>query len=569
MRRFPFPLLTLAAMLLAGAAAAQTYQIRQAGQALGTFQTSLTRSVSGTVSDSKLTLTGIADLSDHLVVDAAGHALDYRLEGTAHGRPITLQVAIRAHQAAVTIDQGGSKQSLDVSLPGPVYILDNSMLDGWQILASHLEPGGSGPQHFDVLVPQVVRTGTVTLTPAGKETVHLGSASVDARRYDATLDVGGAPVGLTLWLDDTGRIVAFAQPSASVRYELETPSSRAKTSAEAAAAAAARAALERHLATQRLCVREQDVQVRSTGATLAGTLSIPTAASSGRPAPGLLLLPGSGAVNRDGNAPPVLTNAMYEQLAYDLGCQGYAVLRIDKLGIGASTGDANLATLQTYAQDAAAWMALLRASPGVDRGRVGLVGHSEGGLVALYATAKGFVHPAVLVLLESPGIPMGRLVVDQLARLARLRGAAPAQVAATQEQAQQAIQAIRESTGPTLALEGGLAKNPVAAAFAHAAGLLRSEIDQDPAALAASIDVPMLVVQGGQDVQVLPRNGVALAKAAPHVTYLYFPYLEHDLYETTGSAIDHALPGPGTLLAPNLLNALHAYLAGYLMAAAR
>ncbi|MEJ2290150.1 MAG: alpha/beta fold hydrolase [Deinococcales bacterium] len=559
--------LILAWALLVGCAAAQTYQIRQAGQALGTFQLDLTRSVAGTVSDSSLTLTGVADLHDHLVVDASGHAVSYRLQGTARGTPVTIQVAIQAHQAAFTIDQGGSRHALEVPLPGPVVIIDNNMLDGWQVVASQLEADGSAPQHFDVLVPQAARTGTLAVTPAGKETVRLGDASVDAQRYHATLEVGGTRVGVTLWLGASGSIVAFAQPSASVRFDLETPASRAKASAEAAATASARATFEEHLAAQRRCVREHDVHVQSTGATLAGTLSVPTGASASRPAPALLLLPGSGAVDRHGNAPPSITNGMYQQLAYDLGCQGYAVLRIDKLGIGASTGDANAVTLGTYAHNTADWMALLRSRPGIDPRRIGLMGHSEGGLVALYATARGIVHPTAVVLLESPGIPMGTLIVDQLTRLARLRGASPDEVAATEAQARQAIEAIRASTGTALPLDGDLANNPVAAAFAHAAGLLRSEIDEDPAALAARIEVPVLVVQGGKDVQVLPRNGEALAKAAPHATYLYVPDLEHDLYETTGSAIDHASPGPGTLLATDLLDALHAYLAGYLMAA--
>ena len=569
MNRSLLPMLALTVALLIGLAAAQSYQIEQAGRTLGRFQIDLTPSVSGTVSNSTLTIEGAADLTDHLVANGAGHAVSYRLQGTANGRPITLRLVIQAHRAAFTIDQGGAKQSLEVTLPGPVFIIDNSMLDGWQIVAAQLKPGSSGPQRFDVLVPQVARTGTLTLTAAGTQSVRLGDRSVEARRYDGKLEVGGTTVGVTLWLDASGRIVAFAQPSASVRYQLETASASAKASAEALAAASARSALEQHLAKQRRCVREQQVDVHSTGATLAGTLSVPTGASSARPAPALLLLPGSGAVDRNGNAPPLITNAMYEQLAYDLGCRGYAVLRIDKLGIGASTGDANAVTLLTYAQNTAAWMALLRSTPAVDPHRIGLMGHSEGGLVALYATANGFVHPVAVVLLESPGIPMGRLIVDQLARLARLRGASPTEVAATRSQAQQAIDAIRASKGTALALTGDLAKNPVAAAFAHAAGLLRSEIDQDPAALAAHIEVPTLVVQGGKDVQVLPRNGEALAKAAPHATYLYFPHLEHDLYSTTGSAIDHASPGPGTLLAPDLLDALHAYLAGYLMAAAR
>jgi hypothetical protein len=567
MTRSALVALALTALLGMGAAAAQSYQIRQAGSMLGSFRVALTRAPGGTVSDSRLSLTGLADLSDHLVTDAAGDARSYHLEGTARGTPLTMDVVLSGAQASFTIEQGGAKQSLQVPLPGPVLILDNSMLDGWQILADRLDPGAAQPQRFDVLVPQAARTGTVSVRAAGKGSVEVGGASQSAERFDVTLNVAGQSVDLVLWLDGTGRIVAFEQPLTSLRYELETPASSAAAASAAAAARAATAALQRHLSDERACLREHVVQVHSGGETLAGTLSVPVASQAGVGAPALLLIPGSGAVDRDGNAPPLITNGMYRQFAYALACQGYAVLRIDKLGIGASSGDGNAVTLATYARNVADWVALLRARPDIDPRRVGLVGHSEGGLVALYAVANGYVDPATVVLLESPGLPLGQVIIAQLARLARLRGASASQVAAVEAQARQAVEAIRASSGTRMELTGALADNPVAAAFAHAAGLLRSEIDEDPALLASRVRAPVLVVQGGKDVQVPPRNGEALAHAAPHATYLYLPDLEHDLYEVSGDAIDHASPGPGTLLSTTLFDALHSYLAGHLLVA--
>lgn len=565
--RLPFAAVALLALaLLGGAARAQSYRIDQGGTALGTFHVALTRSVAGVTSDSKLTLSGLAELSDRLVTDAKGFARSYRLTGTARGVQLTMNVDIGTAAASFQIDQGGKKQTLQVPLSGPVVVLDNNMLDGWQIVARQLDPSDPSPQRFDVLVPQSARTGSVSFEAQGRGPVEVTGHTVEAQRYDATLDVAGHKVGLKLWLDAKGEILAFAQPSASVRFELATAASQA---AAAASASQAQAALAARLAKERRCLVEHDVTVRSTGQTLAGTLTVPTgsAARSAR-APALLLIPGSGAVDRNGNAPPVLHNAMYQQLAYALACRGFAVLRIDKLGIGASSGDANAVTLQTYARNAADWVALLRSRPDIDPARVGLMGHSEGGLVALYAAVHSSISPAVVVLLESPGRPLGPLLIDQLARLSSLRGGSAEEVATVRRQAEQAVQAVRASHGTRLDLAGALASNPVAATFAHAAGLLRSEIDVDPAALAARVRVPVLVVQGGKDVQVPTRNGEALAAAAPKATYLFFPDLEHDLYGTAGKPIDAALPGPGTLLSGALLDALGTYLTGHLMAAA-
>src|SRR5690606_17619277 len=140
-------------------------------------------------------------------------------------------------------------------------------------------------------------------------------------------------------------------------------------------------------------------------------------------APTLLVLPGSGAVDLAGNALPIIRNSGLEQLAFALGCHGYGVLRVAKLGIPPSTGDGNAVTLDTYAQNTADWLALLASHPGVDPRRLGLIGHSEGGLIALYAAATGLVDPAVLVLIAAPGRPMDVLLEEQLIARAAEGGA--------------------------------------------------------------------------------------------------------------------------------------------------
>jgi len=557
-------LVALAVLALAGTAAAQTYQISQGGKALGTFDLALTRDASGATSLSSLHLTGLADLSDRLQVGSDGHALSYRLEGTARGAPVTIEAAIQAHNAALTIQQAGHSRSLDVPLPGPVVVLDNSMLDGWQLLLDRLGPKPAGESTVDVLVPQAAATGTVTLSPEGEEDVDLGGGqSRPAERIGATMKVAGQVVKLTLWRGQDGTLLAFGQPSVGLRYQLETPASAASAAAQAASQAAAVSQLEQTLARQKQCVSERDGSVTSAGATLAGSLTVP---KSARPAPALLLLPGSGAVDRNGNVPPLLTNGVYRQLAYALGCQGFAVLRIDKLGIGASTGDGNAVTLQTYAQNVHDWMAWLRRQPGVDGTRVALMGHSEGGLIALYSVAEGYADPTAVVLLESPGMPLDAVILDQVTYQDRLKGASPQDIATTRTQLEAAIAAIKHSSGVSMELTGELASNPWAATFAHAAGLLRSEFAQDPAALASRVSAPVLVVQGGKDVQVTEANGRALAKAASHATYLFLPDLAHDLYQVRGSAIDHSLPDAGTPLSPVLIQALHTWLLGYLTA---
>src|SRR5690606_31780792 len=265
---------------------------------------------------------------------------------------------------------------------------------------------------------------------------------------------------------------------------------------------------------------------------------------------------------------PLITNAGYEQLANALGCRGYGVLRIAKLGIAPSSGDGNAVTLDTYAENTAAWLALLAMTPGVDAGRLGLIGHSEGGLVALYATAEGVIEPKTLVLLATPGRSFGVLLREQILASARRGGADQPALDRLGEQVDDVLEAIEGTTGVRLEPEGEMAErladNPVVALFAHAAGLIRSEMAQDPAALIAGLDLPVVIFQGGKDLQVLPVDGRTLAAASPTSLYLELANLSHSLIEVKGRPVEGLVPRSDDVISQTLVNALATFLNGSL-----
>ncbi len=308
-------------------------------------------------------------------------------------------------------------------------------------------------------------------------------------------------------------------------------------------------AVAARLARQAACLRAQPVAVDSTGAVLHGTLTLPR--SGAGPFSAVLLLPGSGPVDENGNAPGALGNSMYQQLAYDLTCEGYAVLRYDKLGLAPSTGNGNDVTLATYVRNTRDLVTWLARRSAINPHEIILMGHSEGGLIAL-AAAPG-LKIAGVISLEGPGEPMARIIESQAIAEAKLRGASRAQIARERAQIDATLAAIRHSHGVSLSLGGALARNPFARLFAPAAGLLRSEIDVDPAQLARAIHVPMLITQGGKDVQVLPGNGQRLARAAPQATLARFPDMTHDLIHCAGKAIACVMPQPGDLLDAHLV----------------
>lgn len=142
---------------------------------------------------------------------------------------------------------------------------------------------------------------------------------------------------------------------------------------------------------------------------LRGTIVLP--ANNG---PIILMIPGSGPTDRDGNSPLGVNAATYRLLAEGLAQQAIGSVRIDKRGMFGSQGavpDADAVTIADYVRDTDAWVNAIRARTGAKC--VWLLGHSEGGLVALAAAAT-VDHLCGLILVATPGRPLGEVLKEQL-----------------------------------------------------------------------------------------------------------------------------------------------------------
>lgn len=235
---------------------------------------------------------------------------------------------------------------------------------------------------------------------------------------------------------------------------------------------------------------EREVVTGEWLAALRGVLTLPQGAER---RPGVLILAGSGPVDRDGNAPGVANDSL-KLLAHGLADAGVISLRVDKRGVGASRWAVrreDSLRLATYADDAATWLDVLRAEPLVSR--VFVLGHSEGALVGTLAAQRRAV--AGVVLLAGAGERIGAVMARQLAA-----GAMPAP--------------LRAEAGRVLAaLEAG---QTVADVPPELAPLLRASVQPyliswmalDPVAELARVAAPVLIVQGTTDLQV----GVADAR---------------------------------------------------------
>lgn len=173
---------------------------------------------------------------------------------------------------------------------------------------------------------------------------------------------------------------------------------------------------------------------------LAGTLSLPTGRG---PFPAVVLISGSGPQTRDED---VAGFKVFRVLADGLTRQGIAVLRFDDRGVGGSSGGPAGATTADWADDALAGVRLLAARSDMASGRIGLLGHSEGALVAAMAAARSR-DVAFIVLMAGPGVNGEAIVRAQAEAIARASGATDADVARVRAQQDLLFKAVRTGEG--------------------------------------------------------------------------------------------------------------------------
>jgi pimeloyl-ACP methyl ester carboxylesterase len=246
---------------------------------------------------------------------------------------------------------------------------------------------------------------------------------------------------------------------------------------------------------------DESIKIPSNGFNLAGTLSRP-AQSTGARLPAVVLVGGIGPTDRDSLAfgVPILG-----ELAAALADAGSIVVRYDKRGIGQSGGRAESASLADYADDVRAAIKALADRKDVDPKRIAVVGHGEGGTIALIAAAKD-KRIAAVVLAATPGATGADIVLAQQQRLLNRLKLSPEERQAKVEAQKQINQAVM--TGKDLD------KLPPAVRRTVDNAEFQSILASDPAKLIKDVPQPLLIVQGELDAQVEPQNADLLEALA-------------------------------------------------------
>ena len=280
-------------------------------------------------------------------------------------------------------------------------------------------------------------------------------------------------------------------------------------------------------------ISERAFSVGSGERALPGTLTLPNGAG---PFPAVVLVHGSGPQDRDETIGP---NRPFLDIARGLADNGIAVLRYEKrtkarpqdFAGGQYTMD------EETTNDAVAAVAALRATPGIDPDRIYILGHSQGGMLApRIAQHSGKV--AGLILLAAPARSLLTILPEQNHYLLNADGNITAQEQQFLDQLQQMIANVRSDA--TIA-----DKDTPLGLPAH---YWRTFDKIDPVADAQSLTLPMLLLQGGRDFQVIDTDWQLWRKAfadAPRATFHHYPALNHlgIAGEGAGSLDEYQKPG--------------------------
>ncbi len=292
---------------------------------------------------------------------------------------------------------------------------------------------------------------------------------------------------------------------------------------------------------------------------LAGTLTIPRQEG---PFPAVLLISGSGPQDRDET---LFGHHPFLVLADYLTRRGIAVLRVDDRGIARSTGDFAQATSEDFASDVLAGVEYLKSRKEIDPEKIGLIGHSEGGMIAPIVAVQSS-DVAFIILMAGTGLTGEEILYLQAALIARVAGANDEIIAKNLSLQEQLFTVLKEEPDDTVAekrlrsiyedtiSERKLSEKEKEIAEANIEAEIKSILSPwfryfltyNPSPTLIKVKCPVLAINGEKDLQVPPKENLAAIEEAlkaggnKNYTIKELPGLNH-LFQTaqTGSLSEY------------------------------
>src|SRR5215203_1794106 len=440
--------------------------------------------------------------------------IELSIDASVGSRSLGLKTSFGLTTAINEITQGTTTNSKTDQVSARTVVVPNGFFGAYEALAARLAGATVGAEIPLYVAPQVEIKAIVKGTDS--QQLQGSGNTVATTVYELSMQNPGGAVVARVAIDSAGRLARLDIAAAGlsiVRSDLASVAVRQQTTRNST---------------------DADVMIPALGFNLAATVTMPTPAAGRLRHPAVVLVPGSGPIDREEN---VYGIPIFTQLAGALAERGYLVVRYDKRGIGQSGGRIERATIQDFADDVLSVVKWLGKRKDVDKRRISIAGHSEGGAIAMIAGSKED-EIASLVLIGAPGLKGSELILEQQGHgldALQLPEADRAAKVDLQKRIQTAVM-----TGVGLdGLPEDLRKQADTPWF-------RSLLLFDPSEAMKKVKQPVLILQGEFDRQVPPHHAQKLAemararkKAAP-VEVLLLPRVNHLLvHATTGEVSEY------------------------------
>ena len=524
----------------AGQATPANFTVFMSGATTGSEQVTVTASAEGWTIKATGRLGVPVNLSTsrfEVRYDRDWKPLSLEIDAALRGQPLILRTVFANGKATSSLIQGGQESQKIDDVAADTVVLPNMFFGAYEALALRLASVGPGGQIRAYIAPQAEIV--IRLNSIANERIQTARRVVVAKRYNLALASPNSTVAAEVWVDESSRLIRFLVPAQGLdvaREDIAAVSSRVERMARPT---------------------DEQTRIQASGFTLAATVSKPATSGTGAAIrwPAVILVPGSGAVDRDETVAGV---SIFAQLANAVADAGFLVIRFDKRGIGQSGGRDESATIADYADDVRAVVKYLEKRKDVDPKRVALVGHSEGGFVSMLAASEERKNVAAIALIATPGTTGADLVLEQQRHL--LDGMnLPDEEKQRRMDLQKRIQAAVISGNGWEAIPPAYKKQADTAWF-------RSFLTFDPARIMRKVAQPILIVQGNRDRQVMARHGQLLAGMAkarkndPGSELSMVEGVNHLLVPGVTGEVDEYPSLQDRTIGPNLIGALVGWL---------
>jgi alpha-beta hydrolase superfamily lysophospholipase len=495
------------------ATGAASFVILNRGAEVGRFESNLARSGSTWILTSTARIGDLVVNRFELKYSADWQPVDLKIEATQAQGPFSIATSFGVTTAINEITLNGITRAKTDQISARAVVLPNNFFGAYEALAARLASSSLGQEIPIYVAPQA--EVKLTVKAVEKEDIGTPYGVVATRKYLVSVQNPAGAVDSYVTIDAKDRLARLDVPTAGltvVRTDLSGVSTRLQTARNPT---------------------DVDVTVPIVGFNIAGTLTMP--AGEGRMRhPTVVLVAGAGIADREERIAGI---PIFTEIAAGLAARGLMVLRYDKRGIGQSGGRSETSTLQDYADDLAGIVKWLAKRKDVDPRRLTIIGHGEGGAIAMLAAAREKKITS-LVLVSTMGTTGAETVLEQQRHQLDLMKASP-------EERQQKIDLQQKIHAAVVTDKGWDALSPDVRRQADSAWF-RSLLQFDPAKLMPKIKQPILILQGDLDTQVPPHHAERLAemargrKKAGGVESVHVPGVNHLLAKAeTGEAAEY------------------------------